>query len=123
MGPGIVLIYLLAGALCALYTADTLLVAYNYRYHSINPPSSKLLFYAEALKLLLASCFFFSERGNAGYSMYQHLSDPDLRSHNGKLKLAPDQPWHVRGVDSVKTWLMGMAVFYVPAACYFTTNK
>jgi hypothetical protein len=121
MGPGNVLIYLLAGALCALYTSDTLLVAYNYRYHSINPPSSKLLFYAEALKLLLASSFFFSERGNAGYIKYQKLSDPDLHAHNGKL--APDQSWHVRGVASIKTWLMGMAVFSVPAACYFTTNK
>lgn len=129
------LVYVLAIALCALYTNETLLVAYSYRFHSDNPASSKLVFIAELVKLLLATCFFLSELGNAAWSLYQRLDDTSAallpksaKPQNGKgshkaaagyEELLQSDQVH----KAVWEWVKAMAVFSVPAACYFVTNK
>jgi hypothetical protein len=49
------LVYLLSLVLCGLYASDTLIIAFNYRFHSVNPSSAKLLLLAESLKLAISS--------------------------------------------------------------------
>lgn len=91
--------------------------------HASNPASSKLLFYAEAVKLLLATCFLLSEKGGAGYAMYQRLSGDAQQllpfAKGGKRT----QGWGAGLGQALASWLRAMAMFAVPAACYFVTNK
>lgn len=127
------LIYVLAAALCSVYTIDTVIVAYNYRFFpGQNPPSSKLLFLAEAFKLLLASSFYLLEhrkRSKDYKSLGTDESDDKVPEnwwlglpHHTRQCFAP--PTAGRGwLMAVTAWGKGMLVFAVPAVCYFITNK
>lgn len=120
--------YVLAVGLCLLYTSDALLVAYTYRWtHGTNPPGSKLVFYAEAVKLLLATLFFLSEPGNVEslskrLGLLQGEEQQALLPKSGKQAL-PEPVKPVPAVDALWQWLRGMVMFAVPAVCYFVTNK
>lgn len=122
------LVYVLAVGLCLLYTSDALLVAYTYRWtHGTNPPGSKLVFYAEAVKLLLATLFFLSEPGNVEslskrLGLLQGEEQQALLPKSGKQAL-PEPVKPVPAVDALWQWLRGMVMFAVPAVCYFVTNK
>lgn len=130
------LIYACAAALLICYTTDTVIVAYNYRFFSANPPSSKLLFLAELLKLCLATAFFSTEDrrrakdykcvGSNGTNDENHDKVPDswwlgLPLH--RYCLAPKQQSGRGWWLAVAEWAKGMLVFAVPAVCYFITNK
>jgi hypothetical protein len=126
------LIYACAAALLICYTTDTVIVAYNYRFFSANPPSSKLLFLAELLKLCLATAFCLTERRRAkdyrsvGTNDENHDKEPEswwlgLPMH--RHCLAPKQQSGRGWWLAVAEWAKGMLVFAVPAVCYFITNK
>lgn len=137
MIAGGVLIYVLAAALCSVYTIDTVIVAYNYRFFDENPPSSKLLFLAEALKLLTASSLLLLERrrSRGSYRDLEADDEPDQKHQHTdswwlglpmrrQCCLAPHAVAVGRGWWlAVTAWAKGMLVFAVPAVCYFITNK
>jgi hypothetical protein len=126
---GGLLIYILAAALCVVYTTDTVIVAYNYRFFASNPPSSKLLFLAEALKLLTASSFYFWECRRA--RDYKALGTDDTDGYKprcGSWWLPSHLKCHQQQFGrtwwlAVAAWAKAMLVFAVPAVCYFITNK
>lgn len=126
---GGVLIYVLAASLCAVYSVDTVIVAYNYRFFTQNPPSSKLLFLAEALKLLTASSLWLWELRRA---KGQKTSDNDDTEQHKLLSGSwwPGLPMHSPRQQAGRSWWLAltawgkaMLVFAVPAVCYFITNK
>jgi hypothetical protein len=92
------------------FTADTITVAYNYRFIEYNPHSSKLLFLAEALKLGLASCFYLLERSGP-------VTPGQLLKQPVPVAKVP------QGLSRARSELRAMLVFAVPAVCYFITNK
>lgn len=110
-------LYVFAGILCTLYAADTVLVAYNYRFYSYNPPSSKLLLLAEAVKLLVASCFYLAETKQRDAADIEDVVYKDssggspVKQRSSTARLLGDQPFKA------------LLVFAVPAVCYFFTNK
>lgn len=106
------LIYIVSAALCCLFVAETILIAHNFHVYTINPPSSKLLFLAEAVKLVLASCFYASESRISTHSGLPSSNCLDVGK--GRLRLCKEK------LLSEGT---AMLVFAVPAVCYFITNK
>ena len=108
------LIYALAGALCILLTSETLLVSYSHRYRT-GPPSSKLLCsLAELLKLCIASWLYYSEPKAA------------KKTHDGTYSPLPKHKAGQQGHgwwSGCVAWLKAMAMFSIPAVCYFINNK
>lgn len=135
--PSGMLLYACALALCFVYIVDTIIVAYNYRFYpGQNPPSSKLLFLAEALKLLMASCFYLLEKRRSPKESYRPVGAYDsagncykqqepvnwwlgLPMHRQCQTLQLPHDWR----SDLKAGAKAMLVFSVPAVCYFLTNK
>lgn len=131
-----ILLYACAVALCFMYITDTIIMAYNYRFYpGQNPPSSKLLFLAEALKLMMASCFYLMESKRSTRD-YKAVDTYDTDKNGYKQQEAVNWwlglPMHRQCQTlplppgwwpAVKSWAKAMLVFSVPAVCYFTTNK
>lgn len=119
------MIYVLAVTLCLMYTGDTVVVAYSYRFVASNPPSSKLLFLAELLKLVLSGLLLLAEK----YSKRDSQQD---QQQSVKSQLLPHadapadaQPAVKRSPRAVQLLaaLQALLMFAVPAVCYFITNK
>lgn len=106
------LIYIVSAALCCLFVAETILIAHNLREYTTNPPSSKLVFLAEAVKLVLASSFYASER---------KLSTPIDIPPTTYLDVDKKRLFLCK--DKLLSQGTAMLVFAVPAVCYFITNK
>lgn len=116
------LAHILSAALCCLFAAETLLVAYNYQFYTFNPPSSELLVLAEALKLLIAGGLYLAETKRAAarpsYELLdkceQQVTEPNAAADSSS------NGWRRR---AFKQTARAYVVFSVPAVCYFCTNK
>lgn len=123
------LVFVLAFILCCLYTSDTVIISYCYRFYAHNPSSTKLLLLSEALKLAIASCLHLVERqthpGAAEQLLGTSTSRPDLQRGGSSCCKAAGQPGSYQ--HQKRTWPAHAAwtllVFSVPSLCYFASNK
>lgn len=130
------LLYACALALCFVCIADTLVMACSYKFYpGQNPPSAKLVFLAEAMKLLMASCFYLLEsipslkehKTVAACKLAEFKFDHQASVNRGFGLPVHRQLQHIHGwwptPKAVKAGARAMLVFSVPAVCYFLVNK
>jgi len=123
------LVFVLAALLCCLYASDTIIISYCYRVYAHNPSSAKLLLLSEALKLLIASCLYFTEqKPSDGHPEECHrslLSDaeslPAATASSSRAVVLQQPRWGRTRPAQQFGWTL--LVFSIPSLCYFGTNK